>query len=35
MDKKELFKRTRQFAVKTFKILENFPKSKAADVVAY
>lgn len=35
MNKKELFKRTRQFAIKVFKIVEKFPKSKAADVVAY
>ena len=35
MNKEELLGRTRQFAVKVFKLIERFPKSKAADVVAY
>ncbi len=35
MDKNELLIRTRQFAVRVFKIVEKFPQSKAADVVAY
>jgi four helix bundle protein len=35
MDKNELVKRTRQFAVSVFKLVDTFPKSKAADVVAY
>lgn len=35
MDKAELLKRTRQFAISVFKVVESFPKSKAADVVAY
>ena len=35
MDKNELLRRTRQFAVRVFKIVEKFPQSKAADVVAY
>ncbi len=35
MDKTELVKRTRQFAVSVFKLVDTFPKSKAADVVAY
>ena len=35
MDKNELLIRTRQFAVRVFKIVEKFPLSKAADVVAY
>jgi len=35
MDKAELINRTRTFAIKVFKLVDNFPKSKAADVVAY
>lgn len=35
MDKIELQNRTRQFAIRVFKLVDNFPKSKAADVVAY
>lgn len=35
MDKEELLNRTREFAVKDFKIVDKFPGSKAADVVAY
>ena len=35
MNKEKLIRRTRQFAVKVFKIVEKFPKSKASDVVAY
>ena len=35
MDKNELLRRTRQFAVRVFKIVEKFPQSKATDVVAY
>jgi four helix bundle protein len=35
MDKAELLNRTRIFAIKVFKLVDNFPKSKAADVVAY
>ncbi|HOY31609.1 MAG TPA: four helix bundle protein [Bacteroidales bacterium] len=35
MDKNELLKRTRSFAISVFKLVDGFPKSKAADVVAY
>ncbi len=35
MDKEELLRRTREFAIIVFKIVDSFPKSKAADVVAY
>jgi four helix bundle protein len=35
MDKFELLKRTRQFAIHVFKLVDSFPKSKAADVVAF
>lgn len=35
MDKKELLDRTKSFAIKVFKLVDNFPKSKAADVVTY
>jgi four helix bundle protein len=35
MDKIELLSRTRTFAIRVFKLVDNFPKSKAADVVAY
>ena len=35
MDKNELLKRTRQFAIRVFKLVEVFPKSKAADIVSY
>lgn len=35
MDKTELLKRTNTFAVNVFKLVDCFPKSKAADVVAY
>jgi len=35
MDKTELLNRTRSFAIRVFKLVDNFPKSKAADVVAY
>ncbi|MCH8069136.1 MAG: hypothetical protein IID16_07740 [Candidatus Marinimicrobia bacterium] len=32
MDKNELLRRTRQFAIRVFKVVEKFPGSKAADV---
>jgi four helix bundle protein len=35
MDNEEFLKRTRQFAINVFKLVDNFPKSKAGDVVAY
>lgn len=35
MNKTELLNRTRKFAIRVFKLVDNFPKSKAADVVAY
>lgn len=35
MDKHELLGRTRQFAIKVFKLVERFPKSQAANVVVY
>jgi four helix bundle protein len=35
VDKVELTKRTKAFAVKVFKLVDLFPKSKAADVVSY
>jgi four helix bundle protein len=35
MDKNELLNRTRLFAINVFKLVDCFPKSKAADVIAY
>lgn len=35
MDKVELAKRSKVFAVKVFKLVDLFPKSKSADVIAY
>ena len=35
MDKNELLRRTRDFAVRVFKLLERIPKSEAAKVVTY
>ena len=35
MNKSELIDRTNKFAIRVFKLVDNFPKSKAADVVAY
>lgn len=35
MDKKELIARTRQFAVRVFKLSSNFRRSQAAKVVTY
>jgi len=35
MDKVELAKRTKNFAVRVFKLVDQFPKSKGADVIAY
>ena len=35
MDKTELQNRTKKFAIRVFKLVDNFPKSKSADVVAY
>jgi four helix bundle protein len=35
LDKNELLRRTRDFAVRVFKLLERIPKSEAAKVVTY
>jgi four helix bundle protein len=35
MDKHELIKRTRKFAVEVFKLSERFPRSQSAKVVTY
>jgi four helix bundle protein len=35
MDKSELLDRTRKFAIKVFKLVNQLPKSKATDVVSY
>jgi len=35
MDKRELLTRTRLFAIRVFKLVNRFPQSKAADVIAY
>lgn len=35
MDKKELLDRTRQFAIRVFKLVEKFPKSEASKVIGY
>lgn len=35
MDKTELLNRTRNFAIRVFKLVDDFPKSKASDVVSY
>ena len=35
MNKEELINRTRAFAIRVFKLVDSFPKSKAADVIAY
>lgn len=35
MDKSELLNRTRQFAIRVFKLLERLPKAEAAKVVTY
>jgi four helix bundle protein len=35
MDKVELLDRTRKFAIKVFKLVNQLPKSKATDVVSY
>ena len=35
MDKSELLNRTRQFAVRVFKLLERLPKTEAAKIVTY
>jgi four helix bundle protein len=35
VDKVELANRTKTFAVRVFKLVDQFPKSKAADVIAY
>jgi hypothetical protein len=35
VDKNELLNRTRQFAVKVFKLIETLPKTDATKVVAY
>ena len=34
MNKEELIKRTRQFAIRVFLVIEKFPKTLAADVIA-
>ena len=35
MDKLELIKRTRNFAIRVFKLVERFPKTKGASVISY
>src|SRR5688572_15228069 len=35
MDKAELLRRTRQFAIRVFKLIESFPKSEGGKVVTY
>jgi four helix bundle protein len=35
MDKKELLDRTRQFAIRVFKLVEKLPKSEASKVITY
>lgn len=35
MDKSELLNRTRQFAIRVFKLLERLPKTEAAKIVTY
>ena len=35
MDKNELLRRTKEFAVRVFKLIDTLPKSKSADVVSY
>lgn len=35
MDKSELIERTKKFAIRVFKLIERFPKTKGADVISY
>lgn len=35
MDKNELLKRTKEFAIRVFKLLDRLPKSEAAKVITY
>jgi four helix bundle protein len=35
MDKEELIKRTKQFAIRVFKLCDRFPRSQSAKVVTY
>ena len=35
MDKNDLIERTRKFAVRVFKLLDDLPKSKSSDVISY
>ena len=35
MNKSDLTERTRKLAIRVFKLVETFPKSKAADVISY
>ena len=35
MDKSELLKRTREFAIKVFKLVERLPKTEASKVITY
>ena len=35
MDKFELIERTRQFAIRVFKLVNRFPKTRGADVISY
>ena len=35
MDKFELMERTRQFAIRVFKLVNKFPKTRAANVISY
>jgi len=35
MDKFELMEKTRQFAIRVFKLVSRFPKSRGGDVVSY
>ena len=35
MDKKELLNRTKQFAIRVFKLVEKLPKTEAAKVITY
>ena len=35
MDKNDLIERTKKFAVRVFKLLDDLPKSKSSDVISY
>jgi hypothetical protein len=35
MNQYELIERTKKFAVRVFKLIERFPKTRGADVISY